>query len=36
MAQVLFRLFHVARAARITGKVESDHGNLGMHCLRPE
>ena len=31
-----FRLFHAARNARITGKVESDHGNLGMYGLRPE
>jgi len=31
-----FRLFHAARDARVVGKVESDHGNLGMYRLRPQ
>jgi hypothetical protein len=35
VSEALFRLFHAARDARITGKVESDHGNLGMMaCAR--
>ena len=33
--KALFRLVH-ACDARITGKVESDHGNLGMYRLRPQ
>ena len=36
MPQLSFRLFHAARDARITGKVERDHGNVGMYPLRPE
>ena len=36
MPHALFRLFHAARDARIAGKVEGDHGNLGMYRLRPE
>ena len=34
--EAFFRLFHAARNARITGKVESNHGNLGMDGLRPQ
>jgi len=30
------RGFFAAHDARITGKVESDHGNLGMYRLCPE
>jgi len=34
--QAFVRLHHAARGARITGKLESDHGNLGMHRLRAQ
>ena len=36
MPQANFRLFHAARDACIAGKVESDHGILGMYRLRPQ
>ena len=36
MLQALFRLFHAARDARVAGKAESDHGNLGMYRLRSQ
>lgn len=36
MPQASFRLFHAAHDARIAGKIEGDHGNLWMYCLRPQ
>ena len=35
-AKALFRVLHAAGDARVAGKVESDHGNLGMYRLCPE
>jgi hypothetical protein len=34
--QAFFRLHHAGPCARVTGKVESDHGNLEMYGSHPE
>lgn len=36
MPQSNLRLLNAARDARVAGKLEGDHGNLGMYGLRPQ